>query len=198
NSPRVALTWIKETDFLAQKWNWAKPILISPPGLDDKDTCIFPEKFGGEYFLVHRIGDNIDFAFSPSLDFKGNAWLEENQWISPRKGMWDSKKIGIAAPPIKTKRGWLLFYHGISGEDEFYRLGAFLLDLKNPTKIVARSNEPLLEPETLYEKEGQVSNVVFSCGAVVIKNKIFLYYGGGDKVIGVATIGAEDLLKILV
>jgi len=111
--------------------------------------------------------------------------------------MWDSKRIGIAAPPIKTKEGWILFYHGISEEDNFYRVGVLLLDPKDPTKIIARSDEPLLEPEMQYEKEGQVPNVVFPCGAVLIKDKIFVYYGGGDQVVGVATINVNQLLEVL-
>lgn len=195
--PRVALTWIKEKDFLRRLWNWSKPILISPPGLDDKDACIFPEKFKGKFLIIHRVGEDIDLAFRANLNFQDNAWLEERRFITPRKGMWDSEKVGLAAPPIKTKEGWILFYHGVSTEDKFYRVGAILLDLKDPTKIIARSDEPFLEPEQPYEKEGQVSNVVFPCGAVLIGNTIFVYYGGGDKTAGVATVNVDQLLKVL-
>lgn len=197
NPPRVALTWINEADFLDEKWDWAKPILISPPDIDDKDACIFPEKFDGKYLILHRIGSDIDFAFSPDLDFTDNTWLEEHRWVTPRKGMWDSKKVGIAAPPIKTKDGWVLFYHGVSQEDRFYRVGALLLDLKEPTRIIARTDEPLFEPEMQYEKAGQISNVVFPCGAVLIKDKFFVYYGGGDSVVGVATVNANKLIEVL-
>lgn len=197
NPPRVALTWIFTRDFVKQKWAWEKPVLISPPDIDDKDACIFPEKIKGKCFIIHRIGDDIDSAFSPTLDFDGKTWIEEYRWIFPRPGMWDSKKIGIAAPPIKTKKGWVLFYHGVSGEDGFYRVGAILLDLADPTKIIARSDEPIFEPEAPYEKEGQIANVVFPCGAVLLEDKFFLYYGGADKVVGVATIGREELFKHL-
>ena len=197
NPPRVALTWIKEKDFLRRVWNWSKPILISPPDLDDKDACVFPEKIKGKYFIIHRSGNNIDSAFSSTLNFDGKTWIGEYNWIFPRAGMWDSKKIGIAAPPIKTKEGWILFYHGISEEDNFYRVGALLLDLKDPTKIIARSDEPLLEPEMQYEKEGQVPNVVFPCGTVLIGDTIFVYYGGGDQVVGVATVSMTNLLAYL-
>ncbi len=194
NLPRVALTWIKKNDFLNQKWNFAKPVLISSPNEDDKDACLFPEKINGNYFIIHRSGNDIDSAFSPTLDFDGKAWIEEYRWIAPRSGMWDSKKVGIASPPIKTKAGWILFYHGISQEDNFYRVGVILLDIKDPTKIIARSDEPVFEPEAIYEKEGLTSNVVFPCGAVLLGNKFFIYYGGGDKVVGVATIGLKELL----
>lgn len=197
NPPRVALSWITEKDFLAQKWNWAKPVLVSPPNIDDKDACIFPEKINGRYFIIHRSGNDIDLATSPTLDFNGKTWLEEYRWITPRAGIWDSKKVGIAAPPLKTKEGWVLFYHGVSDEDGFYRVGVCLLDLKDPTKIIARFSEPIFEPETSYEKEGIVSNVVFPCGAVQLQDKFFIYYGGADKVTGVAVVNVKDLLKSL-
>lgn len=197
NPTRVALTWIKESDFVKQKWNFAKSVLISPPNIDDKNACIFPEKINGKYFIIHRIGNDINSAFSPTLDFDNTDWLEGYRWVYPRKGMWDSKRIGIAAPPIKTKMGWLLLYHGISEEDNFYRVGAILVDLKDPTKILSRSEEPLLEPEMPYEKEGLVSNVVFPCGAVLLGKNIFIYYGGADRVIGVASMKLKDLLGTL-
>jgi len=196
NPPRVALTWILADNFLQQAWDWAKPVLISPPDLDDKDACILQEKIKEKYMIIHRSGDDIDFAFCEDLNFNG-TWLEEYRWIAPRKGMWDSEKVGIAAPPIKTEDGWILLYHGVSQEDRFYRVGAVLLDLEDPTKIIARADEPLLEPETPYEKLGQIPNVVFPCGAVVIGEEIFMYYGGADQVVGVATLKVEELLKML-
>ena len=197
NPPRVALTSILAKDFLKRQWRWAKPVLISPPDFDDKDACLFPEKFNGQYFIIHRSGADIDCAFVPSLDFDGKTWLEEYSLMSPRPGRWDGKKIGIAAPAIKTAAGWLLFYHGISEEDNFYRLGAILLDLKDPTKIIARSDEPALEPLMPYEKQGENPNTVFPCGAALIKGKIYLYYGGADQVAAVATIKLAPLLKYL-
>lgn len=198
NAPRVALTSISVKDFLAQKWNFARPVLITPPYIDGKNACIFPEKIEQQryYFILHRIGTEIVSAFSPTLDFDGHTWIEEYRWIFPRPGMWDSKKIGIVAPPIKTESGWVLFYHGVS-EDSVYRLGAILLDLHDPTKVICRSNDPIMEPETPYELEGIVDNVVFSCGVVLLNDQFYLYYGGGDRVIGVATIDKNQLLKNL-
>lgn len=195
HTPRVALTSILEKDFLIQKWNWTKPVLISSPDEDDKDACLFPEKINGKYVIIHRAGDDIDLSFHSNLDFNGSHWLEEYRWIAPRKGMWDSKKVGIAAPPIKTKEGWLVLYHGVSVEDGFYRVGAVLTDLHDLTKIISRTDEPIFEPETEYEKVGQIQNVVFPCGAVVIDGKIFMYYGGADSVVGVAVGEVEKLLK---
>jgi predicted GH43/DUF377 family glycosyl hydrolase len=195
--PRIAITSIPLKKFLAKKWEWAKPVLISPPEFDNKDACLFPEKIRGKYLIFHRFGNDIDIALVSNLNFDGKTWLEEHRWLPRRRGMWDSLKVGIAAPPIKTKEGWILFYHGVSQEDRNYRVGAVLLDLKDPTKVISRTNEPLLEPEASYEKIGQVSNVVFPCGAVLINNKIFIYYGGGDSVVGVATVELKQLLSEL-
>lgn len=195
DAPRVALSWIFVKDFLKKKWNWAKPILISPADLNDKDAFVFPEKVAGKYLIVHRVGYDIDYSFSLTLDFKGDTWLEESRWIPRRKGWWDGKKVGAAAPPIKTKAGWILLYHGIS-DDDIYRIGAVLLDLKNPLKILGRTTNPILEPETSYEKEGLTPNVVFPCGNVVLGDKLFVYYGGADKVVAVATVAINKLLKV--
>ncbi len=195
--PRVALTSILVDDFLKQKWDWSRPVLISPPELDNKDAAIFPEKIGEEYIIIHRIGDDIDLSFHKNLGFDGATWLEEYRWILPRNGWWDSKKVGISAPPIKTGKGWVLIYHGVSEEDWFYRVGAVLTDLDNPTKIIGRTDYPIFEPEAYYEKNGEVPNVVFPCGAVVMHGTLFLYYGAADQVVGVATIEMTDLLCIL-
>ncbi len=195
NPPRVALTWIRDSDFLRQEWNWSKPVLISPPGIDDKDSCVFPEKIKGKYAIIHRSGDDIDLSFHKSLDFDGTTWLEEYRWLRPRPGWWDSKKVGVAAPPIKTKDGWLIIYHGVGEEDGTYRVGAVLTDLQDPTVVLGRTDYPLLEPKENYEKQGLTPNVVFPCGAVLIGEKIFLYYGEADQTIGVASIKLKDILN---
>lgn len=194
--PRVALSSIKEVDFLDQEWNWETPVLISPPGVDNKDAAMFPEKIDGYYVIIHRSGDDIDLSFNESLEFDGN-WLEEYRWIRPRPGWWDSLKLGIASPPHKTEKGWLALYHGVSAEDGVYRVGAVLTELDDPTKIKGRTDYPIFEPEMRYERKGQVSNVVFPCGSVIIDGEIFIYYGGADRVVGVATVSLEALLDEL-
>lgn len=194
--PRVAVTSIPVGDFLRQKWNWSKPVLISPPQFDNKDAFLFPEEFDRKYICVHRLGKCIDYDFCSSLNFKGDVWLEEHRWIEPRRGWWDSEKVGAAAPPIRTRGGWIMLYHGVS-EDRVYRVGVVLLDLKNPVKILARTIYPIFEPEAPYEREGQVPKVVFPCGNVVLGDELYVYYGGGDSVVGVATVKVRELLKIL-
>ena len=195
-SPRVAVTNIKVEDFIKHKWNWDKPVLISPPGIDDKDAFVFPEKIDGRYYIVHRNGVDIDLSFSTDLDFSTKTWLEEYRWIYPRKGWWDSKKVGAAGPPMKTEKGWIMLYHGVS-EDSVYRVGAVLLDLEHPIKILGRTESFVFEPETDYELHGQVNNVVFPCGNVILGDELFIHYGGADSVINVASIKVEKLLKAL-
>jgi predicted GH43/DUF377 family glycosyl hydrolase len=196
NPPRVALTSIKVNDSLNQNWNWSRSVLISPPGIDDKDSAVFPEKIKGNYIIIHRVGKDIDLSFHKDLNFDGKTWLEEYRWLRPRPGSWDSEKVGLVGPPIKTKEGWIVFYHGFSF-DKIYRVGAVLADLKDPTKIISRTDYPLFEPEEIYEKQGEVPNVVFPCSNVLIGDTIFFYYGGADKVIGVATVKLKDLLDAL-
>lgn len=196
DNPRVAISSISEKDFLNRKWDkWSKPQLISPSKVGDKDACLFPEKINGKYYYLHRIENDIDLCSKESLDFK-KKYPRETKWLSPRKGWWDSEKIGAAAPPIKTEYGWILFYHGIS-KDHTYSVGAVLLDLENPEKVLSRTDTPIFTPEKDYEKEGVVGNVVFPCGAVLKGKKIFIYYGGADKYVGVATISLDKLLKKL-
>lgn len=119
--------------------------------------------------------------------------------MSPHQEQPPAEKIGIAAPPIETKYGWLLLYHIVSqkGSHRYYYVSAALLDVDDPTHVIARRGTPLFEPEVPYEKEGQVAEVVFPCGAVAINDRLFVYYGGADKVIGVATIKLSELLKSL-
>jgi predicted GH43/DUF377 family glycosyl hydrolase len=194
--PRVALSHLSLSDFRKKKWNWSEPVLISPEKVDDKDACIFPEKINGKYLLIHRINNDICADFLDSLDSIKNIVLSGTPIVLPRLGMWDSDKVGITAPPIKTKKGWLLLYHGVSKSRHTYRVGAILLDLKNPFEVIGRTNQPIFEPREKYELEGQVPNVVFPCGTALIKDKLFIYYGGADTVIGVAVASLKKLLSI--
>lgn len=155
-----------------------------------------PEKIGGQYMLLHRINSQLCADFLDSLDFKKNRLTRCIEIMGPRPGMWDSQKIGIAGPPIKTEKGWLLIYHGVS-KTTTYRLGAVLLDLHNPSIIISRTIDTIFEPLTPYERIGQIRNVVFSCGVVPRKDTLFIYYGGADTVVGVAKVSIKKLLKIL-
>ena len=196
--PRVALSTISKTDFFAKRFhNFSEPVLISPPGIDDKDACLFPEKINGKYYILHRIQPAIDINAYEKLDFDGTTkFLAHRPVIFPRRGMWDSKKIGINTVPIRTDHGWLVLYHGVS-DTGVYSLGALLLDLKHPEKLIGRSRYPLLTPNEPYEREGVVPNVVFPCGACIVRDKLVIYYGGADKVIGAASIRLVSLVASL-
>ncbi|MGE5041726.1 MAG: hypothetical protein ACM3IJ_02380 [Candidatus Levyibacteriota bacterium] len=197
NPPRVAMTSILVKDFLAKNWIWEKPKLISPPGVDDKDACIIKKKSGDGYIAFHRLGEVIWLDFLRDLEFPDKKFLTGGIIAQARKDRWDNVKIGIAAPPIETEHGWVLLYHGVQEPGFYYKTGAMLLDYNDPRKILARTEDPVFDPEMPYELTGQVPNVVFACGAVVINGIIYLYYGGGDSVVGVATMPLNTLLEIL-
>ena len=198
HAPRVAITSIKVSDFLKKNFVWSKPTLDTPEGVDDKDACIFPEKINDKYLVLHRVGTDICADYLNSLDFEKEKINKCIVTLGPRNGTWDSAKVGISAPPIKTKAGWLLIYHGVSKSHSTYRIGAVLLDLKDPTIVLARSTDPIFEPTEFYEKVGIVNNVVFPCGLVVEKGIVYIYYGGADKVIGLAKCLLDDILDPLV
>jgi predicted GH43/DUF377 family glycosyl hydrolase len=195
--PRVALTSIATSDFLAKRWRWARPVLISPPGKDDKDAAIFPKKIKDKYAVLHRLGTSIWLDLVDSLDFEEEKWIKGTIIMSRRREKPPVEKIGIATPPIETKSGWLLLYHTVAKKDDklCYYVSAALLELDNPAHVIARRKTPLLSPEMPYEREGEVANVVFPCGAVVINDRLFVYYGGADKVIGVATVTLSEVLE---
>lgn len=197
--PRVALSTISVSDFLDKKWNWTEPEAISSPGFDDKNACIIPKKINGKFAIFHRPENYISLTFVEELSTLQDKWLDTSfALIRPRPDKWDNKKIGISAPPIELKEGWLLLYHGVSAPQNIYKVGAILLDLKDPTKVLGRTDIPLMQPEKDYELYGDVNNVVFPCGAIMIKDEIFLYYGGGDKVVGVAKMKVKDIINQLI
>ncbi|MEK7610046.1 MAG: hypothetical protein AAB470_02935 [Patescibacteria group bacterium] len=195
--PRVAISSINADDFLKRRWNaWSMPNIITPMNVDNKDSAIIPEPINGKYIVFHRVNNSICADFLSSLDFSKEKITKCIEIIAPRRGMWDGGKVGISAPPVKTKNGWLLLYHGVSWSTT-YRVGAVLLDLKDPTLVKARTAIPLFEPEEEYERKGLVPNVVFPCGLVIRGGTAYIYYGGGDSVVGVATIKMSALLKML-
>jgi beta-1,2-mannobiose phosphorylase / 1,2-beta-oligomannan phosphorylase len=198
NPPRVALTSISVDNFLNRRWLWERPVLISPPGVVDKSAVIFPEKINGKYVIMHRIYPNILIDFVNNLNFDGTSWLKGEHKISPRTKKWDSRKIGAGAPPLRTKYGWLLIYQSVGEQDPGrYKIGAMLLDLKDPTKVLHRSQSPILEPDEVYENSGFKAGVVYPCGAVIINDILYVYYGAADSYVCVATANLEEFLKEL-
>jgi predicted GH43/DUF377 family glycosyl hydrolase len=179
-------------DFRA--WHRLGP--ITPADVDDRDAIIFPEKIGDEFVMLHRPatwGEKPSMWLSFGEDLL--TWREEHLLAQPAFD-WECRKIGGSTPPLRTPHGWLTLYHGVD-DDIVYRVGAMLLDLDDPLKILARTPEPILEPEADYERVGLVPNVVFPCGNVVIGETLFVYYGGADKVCCVATCPLAELLDDL-
>ncbi len=199
NPPRVALTSILVEDFLNRKWNWKTPKLVSHPKTDDKDACVVKDKNNNGYIVFHRLGVEIWVDILRDLQLGEGAYLAGKILAHPREGKWDNVKIGIAGPPIETEKGWLLLYHGVGSgsQGRIYKVGAMLLDYDDPFKVLGRSDQPIFEPEEPYEKVGEVPNVVFPCGAVVLDGILYVYYGGADQVVGVATISLDSLLNYL-
>ena len=175
------------------------------PGLDDKDAVIFPELVNGRMAMLHRVVPDIQIVYfddveqlvNPREDFwnEYRASLEEFTVMRP-KYEWESAKIGSGPPPIRTEEGWLLIYHG-KDDEAVYRAGLALLDLEEPSVVIARSPYPILEPEEEYERVGDTANVVFPEGAVVIGDTLYVYYGAADKRCCLATARLDEVLDYL-
>jgi len=176
--------------------NFEKKGMIFSP--HNKDCAIFEEKINGKYYALHR-------PSSPELG--GNyIWLSESpdsvHWgnhkciAKTRVGKFDSKRLGAGAAPIKTEKGWLEIYHGATSENR-YCLGAILLDLNDPSKVIARSSEPIMEPVAEYEQTGFFGNVVFTNGHIVDGDTIIMYYGASDEFVCQAKFSIKEILKTL-
>jgi predicted GH43/DUF377 family glycosyl hydrolase len=166
---------------------------------DHKDVVLFPERVNGRYVALTRpmpqsfgrvLG--IWIAFSDDLD----TWGNHQPLALPRWGMWDELRTGAGSVPIRVAEGWLELYHGVD-RDQRYAMGALLLDPEDPTRILARSRRPILVPSEPFERAGVFSNVVFSCGHVPLDRdgeRIRLYYGAADTVLGAADFVVRDIV----
>jgi predicted GH43/DUF377 family glycosyl hydrolase len=188
--PRLALA--KTDDF----HSFERVGLISQP--DNKDGVLFPRKINGRYARLDRpmTGDvgNIWISYSDDL----LHWGSSEVVMPVRPDKWDSWRVGASAPPIETEYGWLEIYHGVrrNASGMIYRLGAAMLDIDNPAKVLCRSAIPILAPKEYYERVGDVPNVVFSGGAIMDDgNSIRIYYGAADTCICMGTVGLEELMN---
>jgi len=179
---------------------WTRPTVV----LDEpnKDAALFPGKIDGEYVLLHRRSPDICIGYSRDLrTFDRHAVLAQ-----PRPdSAWEDAKIGIAGPPVKTEKGFLLIYHGVSkakkhfdaqGAYAQYALGIMLLDKDDPSKVLYRQKKPVLAPEMHWELNGHVPNVVFSCGQVIMGDELYVYYAGADQSIGVAKTSMKSIMEL--
>lgn len=188
------LSLLKTSDFARFEWLG----MVSPP--DNRNGVLFPEKIGGLYARLERPNTGGSFgdmwiSYSPDLIF----WGRSRCVLRNADVRWAWTKIGPGATPIKTAHGWLTIFHGVRtqcAQHYVYQLGVCLLDLADPSKVVARAEEAILEPEMPYELVGQTPSVVFTSGAVVEPDgQIKLYYGGADTVQCVALTSVSRLLR---
>ena len=187
---------------ITKNFNYNKGITFFP-GKFNLDYNLSSNNNNNTYYLIlHRpdiitdlnlktIGRDICLSITNSLSTLNNSII----LLKPEQA-WENLKIGTGPSPIKTRKGWLLIYHGVS-IDRIYRVGAALLDLKDPRQVIARTKQPILQPEKDYEKIGDVNNVVFPTGAVVIDKKLLLYYGGADKVCCMASANLDELIEYI-
>jgi beta-1,2-mannobiose phosphorylase / 1,2-beta-oligomannan phosphorylase len=177
--------------------NFSRDGMILPP--HNKDCALFEEQINGKYYALHRpsspeLGGNyIWLAESPDLIHWGN----HKCIATSRRDMWDSARVGAGGAPIRTEKGWLEIYHGANA-DHRYCLGALLLDINNPSRVISRSLQPIMEPVQLYEQTGFFGNVVFTNGHYVKGDNIFMYYGASDEVICGARLSVSDILASLI
>ncbi len=175
-----------------EKW----PVMFAP---DNKDIALFPEKIGGRYYTLHRPAVKHVGVMAIWLASSDNLrdWGDHRALIAPRKGYWDSERVGAGASPIKTAEGWLELYHA-SDENVRYCTGAVLLDLEEPWRVIARSEKPFFVPDQPYEMSGFLPNVIFHNGYVErAPGQFDLYYGAADELTCGATVKVADILDSL-
>lgn len=169
---------------------------------EDKNAAILPERVDGKWVLFHRPvttygGARGEIVLSRSDDLW--SWGPPEQVMQPRHGAWwDSLKIGIGPPPLRTEHGWLVIYHGVkeTSAGNLYRVGLALTALDDPTQLLHRTEEWVLAPTAPYERDGDIPNVVFPCGLVhdARSGELRLYYGAADTTICLATARLDEVL----
>src|SRR5580704_13634950 len=184
---RVILPQLIETsDFLSFRIR-----TLTGPAIQNKGMALFPKRIDGRYAMLSRYDDeNLYLMLSDDLYF----WSDPQLLVRPSRP-WEFVKIGNCGSPIETDAGWLVLTHGV-GPMRKYCIGALLLDLQNPLKVIGRLNEPLLKPAA-DQTSGYVPNVVYTCGALIHGDRLILPYGLNDTITKIATIDLETLLAAL-
>lgn len=160
-------------------------------GEDNKDHVLFPRKIKGRYVSFHRRPPSIWLAYSDDPELSN--WGDFVEVMGPREDGWDSKRVGGGGAPIETEHGWLVLYHAYDF-DHVYRLGVCLLDLDDPRRVISRPRDFIMEPEMTWELKGDVPTVVFSAANPVVDGAVYVYYGGADRLIGLATCALDELV----
>lgn len=176
---------------------------LTEPSLDDRDVILFPEKIKDKFYMLHRPKNYVGAEYGtehPAIWIKSSDDLMT--WNVPSKLLfkgeeWWEEKIGGNTPPIKTDEGWLMLYHGVD-KDFCYRVGAALLDLNDPTTVLYKTKDFIMEPETSEEKAGLYKwGVVFPTGNVLLDGTLYVYYGASDQWCCVATANIEELVAFI-
>jgi predicted GH43/DUF377 family glycosyl hydrolase len=163
-------------------------VTLNGKAIQNKGMALFPRKIGGRYAMLSRQdGENNHIMFSDNLHF----W-QKSQVIQKPEYPWEFIQIGNCGSPLETNKGWIVLTHGV-GPMRQYCIGAMLLDLEKPLKIIARLDEPLLAPHE-KEREGYVPNVVYSCGAIIHNDELIIPYAMSDINSGIATVDVNELL----
>ena len=177
---------VETNDFLRFRFS-----TLNGPAAQNKGMALFPRKVNGRYAMLARHdNESIYLSYSDNIHF----WNESRLLFKPEH-VWELIQIGNCGSPIETEAGWLVLSHGV-GPMRKYCIGAFLLDLDDPGKVIGRLNEPLLEPND-YERKGYVPNVVYTCGALVHNKVLFIPYGLADHATGFAIVPVKDLLAAM-
>jgi predicted GH43/DUF377 family glycosyl hydrolase len=201
DSIRMSVASLTEKAFLAHEWDWRGPAFLSRAREVHKNWVLFPEKLNGKFAILHAISPAVQIAYVDDPEAGGEEGFPIDSHYDARtpgrEEMWDSWVRGAGPPPIKTDKGWLLLYHAVDErEPSRFKLGAMLLDRGDPTRILYRSRRPILEPDAPYENDWK-PGIVYSCGAIVKDGTLFVYYGGGDKTVNVATASLKRFLAEL-
>jgi len=195
--------WLTRSGIMTSKdlINWEYLCDTTPLDINDRDNILFPEKINGKYVLLRRPEEYVGEEYGTE---KAAMWItysdnlidwEEPKLLAKGEEPWEIKKIGGSTPPIRTDKGWLTLYHGVD-YDTVYRVGALLLDLDNPEKIIGRTRNFIMEPVEYYEKFGfQLPNVIFPTGNVVKDGLLYIYYGVTDTAIALATVPVDELVE---
>jgi predicted GH43/DUF377 family glycosyl hydrolase len=181
---KITMPQLLETeDFIHFKFS-----TLNGPAVQNKGMALFPQKIGGKYAMLSRQDDeNILLMFSSNIHF----WQTPKLLLKPFAD-WELVKIGTCSSPMRTKAGWLVITHGV-GAMRKYCLGAFLLDIKNPSRIIGRTASPLLSPNE-SEREGYVPNVIYSCGSLIHNRNLIIPYAMSDYATSFASINVEKCL----
>lgn len=199
---RVAFTSTDEYNLLHARGLWSHFDYLSRPNERQKNWVLFPEKIGGKFGLFHNLdrGDpaRVHIKFMDELSMAEAPTAEEApdpQRLPDHDVAWHNRTRSAASPPIKTTEGWLLLYHAMDKEDPGrYKLGAMLLDLEDPTKVLYRAVGPILAPDAWYENDWK-PGIIYVSGAVVFGDDLIVYYGGGDKYVAAAKTNLRDFLR---